>query len=229
MRQGLMTPPAEPAAQPPMPGPQAGPPPQGNQAPDPATYFDGGEASPEEQAQYEKVMGVVMKLVHGKKTHDALVKRLENAPPEKIDQEIGDMALTIFTQAEDRMRKKGAEITDSVKLEIGEELLAELIDMAVMVGKVPDDSEAVGITLAGALDVFASRYGQHVKNRGGYDSQQGQMHLAELVNVADHEFPMREMAQQVAQASQQMAGPPPQEQPMPPGNPGGGLMRGPMA
>lgn len=218
MRTGLMTPPTESATA----APPAGPPPQQPIPPEaappeapageggypdpmddplsPESYLDGGKASIEEQTQYEEVTGLAMHVLHGKQLREKFLSQIEKANGAKVPKVLGQIAFIAFTKAEAKYRADGKDMFDSVKMEVAEDLLAELVTMAMTMGKVGDTENDAGIAFTGALDIFAAAYGNQTRERGNYSIEKGQKSLAELLQVADRRFPLKKTAASVKAA-----------------------------
>jgi len=206
MRQGLMQPPTGAApVEPPMPGPgqQAGPAPAPEQVDSLSGEFE--QASPAEQKQYEKLMETFFGLIHSEKTRDMVVKRIREEAPEKLGATIGEMALAMFTSVEGQIEKQGREISESVKLEAGQDLILELVQVAVAAGVVPDDEEVVGVVVADAIDVMVSRYGKLQADRGKIDPAYAKDSLNSLTQEAGRQFAKSPLATAVAGAQPQGA------------------------
>lgn len=182
MRQGLMQPPA---GQTPV---EAGP--AAEQLPEEAAEDQGGpeeSATPEEQAQYDDLMGTLFGLIHGEKTRSKVLDRLK-AGKDNIGQSVGEMSMTLFEGVESNIEKQGGTIPDSVKMEVGEDLVAELVQMAVLAKLVPDEDEAIGQTMNAAIDVFASAYGNARREAGKVDPAAMQGELENLKGAAQSRF-----------------------------------------
>jgi len=191
MKQGLMQPPTQPMAEGQTPAPQAQ---VGS-----GGYLEGGEASPQEQKQYDSLMETFFGMLHSKETRDATVERLKQGADD-MGMTIGNMALTLFTSVEDQLTKNGRQIGDSVKLEVGQDLILELVQIAGAAKLLPDDEDAIGQVTADAIDVMASRYGKTQRRDGKYDPLYGEKHMRELMQVANQEFPISELAAGVREA-----------------------------
>lgn len=201
MRQGLMTPPQGQQGQPQMP-PGEEPEEMTDDTPD--EYLSGGQASEKEQRQYDSLMESFFGLIHSKETRDAVLKRLE-AGAQNMGQTIGDMSYKLFTSVEGKVMQKGGQMTDAVRLQAGEDLVMELVQVAVAAKLMPDDEDSIGQVVANAIDVFASQYGNDMRESGRLDPQQAEGSLQELAGRAQQVFAEDPMAAGVRQAGEQMS------------------------
>jgi hypothetical protein len=159
MRQGLMQPPQA-QQQPQQPQPQAAPgqPPTGD--------MDEG-ASEQEQQQYDDLMGSAFGLIHGKEYRDKTVARLKQG--KDIGKTIGEMALAIFNALEGQVVDAGSEIPDAVRMEAGEDIIMELVQVAVAAQLMPDDDATLDKVIASAMTVAIGQYADQAKNEGRVD------------------------------------------------------------
>lgn len=155
-----------------------------------------GEASPEEQAQYDTVMQLALKMLHSKQTRDAVFAQLKGGADD-IGPAIGEMAYQIFSVIDQTMQKKGAPLSDAVRMEAAEDIIAELVQMAVLAKLVPDDEEAIGVVMTQAIDVAASRYGNDARESGAVDPNVLRGALQELSVAAQQTFAKKPMAQAI--------------------------------
>jgi hypothetical protein len=183
MRKGLLQPPTEA----PMPdGPMAAQP--GAPVEAPQVDENGLEAAtPEEQKQYDELMSAFFELLHTGKMKDQTVERLK-AGADDIAQTIGNIALAIFSSIEGKIEKDGGSIADSVRLEAGEDLVSELVEMAVLMKLVEDDEDAIGVAMTGAIDVFASRYGSTRREAGHVDSEWARQEMEGMKPDVEQQF-----------------------------------------
>lgn len=123
------------------------------------------DASPEEQAQYDELMSAFRGAIHSPQTRDKILAQLKQGR-DNPGKKIGEMALTIYEAVEAQVMQAKGEIMDSVRQETMADLVMELVEVAVAAGIVPESEEAIGVTTAAALDVFASAYGNSLRQKG---------------------------------------------------------------
>lgn len=183
MQQGLMQRPGA-APQPPVDDEAAEPMPDDEMA---EGEEEGEPASAQEQAQYDEIMGAFMGMIHSPKTRDQIVSRIK-AGKDNPGAAIGEMALPMYESVEAQITKAQGQIEDSVRQETMQDLVMELVEVAVAAGIVPDDEERVGATASAALDVFASAYGKSLRDRGVINPDVAARQLEELKPQAMSRF-----------------------------------------
>jgi hypothetical protein len=157
----------------------------------PDSYFGGGEqASPEEQAMYEKAMDAVWGLIYSKEeTVNDMADAMANAngQPDQVGVIAGQLALPLMEMIDADMESKGAVMSESVRLEVGQGLIEEVLEIAETAQLMPDDEDSIGIAVAAAVDTMMSRYGRDMAERGMISPEAGQSMLHEMRGVAaDH-------------------------------------------
>jgi hypothetical protein len=157
----------------------------------PDSYFGGGEqANPEEQAMYEKAMDAIWGLIYSKEeTAEDMVAAMENAggQPDQIGMVAGELALPLMELLDQDMESKGKVLTESVRLEVAQGLIEEVLELAEVANLLPEDEDGVGVAVAAAIDTMISRYGRNLAERGMISPQAGQQMLHEMRGVAaDH-------------------------------------------
>jgi hypothetical protein len=217
MKEGLLQPPQ---------GQTAGPAPQAEGAapaggdvemsePEVLNLENPDQASEEEQAAYDAMMGEFFGLIHSKKMKKKIGNKLKEGK-ENPGKTIGQLATTMFIVTEEKLEGKGVGISDATRFEAGEDLVAELVQVAVLMGVIPDEDEPIGLAITAAIDVFASAYGKRMKEENKMSANQleqikGDMPmLAEQANAMfnnPENMPSQQsaMSQGVQQAGQQMA------------------------
>lgn len=203
MRDGLMKPPTQSATKPPEEPMED----EYVDSQEPDEELSGGEASPREQRLYDVMMEALTKMIHGKKSSKTVADQLKSGGTEMLDQTIAQMALTMFTAVERKIEQAGQELTDSVRLEVATDLLAELIELAVVLKLIPDEEQAVGQVMGGALDIMVSQYANQRRSEGKVDVAEAEASYNKLSGRAAKMFGADPMAAAVAGASGQM--PPP--------------------
>lgn len=138
----------------------------------------GEQASAMEQAQYDELMSTFMGSLHSEQMRDKVLERLRTA--DNVSLVVGEMASQIFAAAEQQITQQGGRIEDAVRMEAGEDLILEIVQIAVVAGIVPDDEGAIGTVMAGAVDVLASRMGNEMREAGQVDPQKMKAELPGL-------------------------------------------------
>lgn len=159
MRNGLLEPPAGAPTVPADESPVA-------QAQDQLGGLAGGEATEQEQAQYNVIMDAAFEAIHGERTRDGTLKQLQQAPKERLGQIIGELALTVYTVIEQRIEEQGRQISDSVKFEVAEDIVMEFVQVAVAAGIMGDDEQTMDTVIGQALDFMIAGYGKRLKDSG---------------------------------------------------------------
>jgi hypothetical protein len=122
----------------------------------------------------------------------------------------------MFIVTEEKLENNGVGISDATRFEAGEDLVTELVQVAVLMGLIPDEDEPIGIAITGAIDVFASAYGKRMKDEGKMSAVQLEQVKGDMPVLAEQangmfnnsdDMPSQQsaMSQGVQQAGQQMA------------------------
>jgi hypothetical protein len=173
------------------------------------------EASKEEQDAYDAMMGEFFGLIHSKKMKKKVGDKLKEGK-ENISKTIGQLSTTMFIVTEEKLENNGVGISDATRFEAGEDLVTELVQVAVLMGLIPDEDEPIGIAITGAIDVFASAYGKRMKDEGKMSAVQLEQVKGDMPVLAEQangmfnnsdDMPSQQsaMSQGVQQAGQQMA------------------------
>jgi hypothetical protein len=153
------------------------------------------EASKEEQDAYDAMMGEFFGLIHSKKMKKKVGDKLKEGK-ENISKTIGQLSTTMFIVTEEKLENNGVGISDATRFEAGEDLVTELVQVAVLMGLIPDEDEPIGIgkmsavqleQVKGDMPVLAEQANGMFNNSDDMPSQQSAM------------------SQGVQQAGQQMA------------------------
>lgn len=152
---------------------QGGMPPQQQGMPQeqPAEAAAGAEdmeqASPEEQAQYEKLMENALSFIHGEQS-DQLVERLAQGEPEEA---IADVAVSLVIKLYESAEQAGQKLMDSVLMAGGEDIVNEVINLGVVAG-VYDFEEAEGEAVQQeAWFIALDKFGRYINQTGQFDEQ----------------------------------------------------------
>jgi hypothetical protein len=173
------------------------------------------QATEEEQDAYDAMMGEFFGLIHSKKMKKKIGDKLKEGK-DNPGKTIGQLATTMFIVTEEKMENKGVGLSDATRFEAGEDLVTELVQVAVLMGVIPDEDEPIGLAITAAIDVFASAYGKRMKDEGRMSANQLEQVKGDMPMLADQansmfnnpeNMPSQQsaMSQGVQQAGQQMA------------------------
>jgi NTP pyrophosphatase (non-canonical NTP hydrolase) len=95
---------------------------------------DGQSATPEEEGERQELFAMAATLIHGEKTSDAIYRIMEAAPDPM--QGLAMAAATVLVKVEGEV----GEVSDAVKMQLGEDILEELLDLA-LAGGIVDESQ----------------------------------------------------------------------------------------
>lgn len=108
--------------------------PQGAATNGPMSQYVGSEdASPEEQAQYEQLLEVALTSVHDDQTGDLIFQMVTES--DSIPRGIARAVVTILERLS--VDTNGA-LMDSVRLELGEDLVEEIVDLLIRSGRLTE-------------------------------------------------------------------------------------------
>jgi len=128
---------------------------------------DGEPASPEEQAQYEKMINNAMKTIHGKQS-DQLLERLAQGEPEEA---IADVAVGLVIKLYESAEQSGSPLSEAVLMTGGEEIINEIINLGIVAG-IYDFDEAEGEEIQQeAWFIALDKFGRFINQTGKIDSQ----------------------------------------------------------
>tara|TARA_B110000858_G_C17797819_1_gene473483 strand:+ start:2393 stop:3076 length:684 start_codon:yes stop_codon:yes gene_type:complete len=217
MKEGLLQPPQEQSAEPAPQAEGAAPAIADIEMPEEETLDlqNPGQASEEEQASYDAMMNQFFGLIHSKEMKKKIGNKLKEGK-ENPGKTIGQLATSMFIVTEEKLEGKGVGISDAVRFEAGEDLVAELVQVAVLMGVIPDEDEPIGLAITSAIDVFASAYGKRMKDEGKMSANQLEQVKGDMPMLAEQansmfnnpeNMPSQQsaMSQGVQQAGQQMA------------------------
>lgn len=161
------------------------------------SQFEGGEASAEEQSMYEEMMEVLLGMVRGTRVKDTIVNKLETEQ-DNLGRAVGELAHQLIVRVVTEVEKAGNTVPSAVLMEVGEELITELVELAAENGLVDDnDDEALGTIIDGAIDVTASKFGNEMRETGKTMPSQ----LQENASALDATFAKKPMAQAVQEGN----------------------------
>lgn len=176
--------------QPVAPAPAAGAPMPGPQGVAPETGFtgeeEGGNVSPEEQAQYDEFVNNAYKLLYSEKTMPAVIDRIKSSP-EPVEA-VANIAASTVVRLEDSAVKAGKPISNDVLFQGGREIVEDLADMASEAGIHDFTDEEMEATWYQALDL----YREMSKGKSG-EMQQAAMQDVEALKQAEASGQLEQM------------------------------------
>ena len=137
------------------------------------------QASPQEEAQAEALMQPVMNLLHGKGAQATLEKL--KAGKADLPGAIGMMAAQMMIAVEQAVGKGGGKVEDSVKMEVGQEIVVDLVEIAAAAGLIGDDDESKGALFKPAMMNAIGAYGDMAAKAGLIDRGAAKQMLSQLV------------------------------------------------
>lgn len=137
------------------------------------------QASPQEEAQVEALIQPVTDLLHGKGAQVTLAKL--KAGKADLASTIGMMAAQMMIAVEQSVGKGGGKIEDSVKMEVGQEIVIDLIEIAAAAGLVGDDDDSKGELFKSAMMNAIGAYGDMAAKAGLIDRNQAKQLLGQMV------------------------------------------------
>lgn len=144
--------------------------------------LDGEAASPAEEQQLEALLGPVMDLVHGNGAKATLEKL--KAGREDLAGTIGEMVAQMLISVEQKVAKGGGKIADSVKVEVGQEVIVDLIEICAAAGLVEETEEAKGALLKESMLNALGAYGDMAAQAGMIDRGAARQQLGQMVQGA---------------------------------------------
>lgn len=158
-------------------------------------------ATPQEEAQFNALMQPVTDALHGKGSQ-ATLDRLK-AGAKDLAGTIGEMAAQMIMSVEQKILKGGGKIEDAIKLQVGQEIVIDLIEIAEAAGLVDETDEAKGALFKSAMLNAIGAYGDMAAKAGLIDRGQAKQMLAQMVQGNDNPI-----AKNVASMLQQQGGQP---------------------
>jgi hypothetical protein len=157
-----------------------------------AAWIDDGddvgseEATPEEEAQMEALLGPVMGLIHGPNTSKQVVQMLKSGAQDLADT-IGKLASQMLSVLQSEVEKQGRAIDDAVLMQAGELIVTELIDVAQAAGLAPEDEESVGKLFEAAILAGLQAHGKAMGDKNGIAPDQARQQLEGLLSGAEQQ------------------------------------------
>jgi SOS response regulatory protein OraA/RecX len=129
------------------------------------------EASPEEEQQYQQAYDMAMRSLHSGKVAKSTIARVLNA--ESPAKGIAAAAFVLIRRTEEQM--KGIE--DSVKIQLAEDLVMEVLSMMVESGRM-QESEATDELIEEVVKELYQKYAADAADRGEMDPETIQQDVA---------------------------------------------------
>jgi polyhydroxyalkanoate synthesis regulator phasin len=121
------------------------------------------DATPEEQAEYEQAADVALRALHSGKTAKNTVNRVLNG---KTPQEgVANAVFVLIRRTEEQM--KG--LSDAVKIQIGEDLVEEVLDLMVESGRMTE-GEVTDEFISEVVNNIYQTYVEDAEQRGSLDT-----------------------------------------------------------
>lgn len=140
------------------------------------------EATPEEQAEYEKAYDIALRALHSGKTAQNTVNRVLNA---KTPQEgVANAVFVLIRRTEEQM--KG--LSDAVKIQIGEDLVEGVLDLMVESGRMLE-SEVTDEFISEVVNTIYQKYVEDAEQRGKLDTDKIKQDVDESAEMLGIEKP----------------------------------------
>lgn len=121
------------------------------------------EASPEEQAEYEQAYEVAVRALHTGKTAKNTVSRVLNG--ETPAKGVAEAVFVLIRRTEEQL--KG--LSDAVKIQIGEDLVEEVLDLMIESGRM-NESEVNDQLIEEVVTTIYQKYVEDAEKRGTLDT-----------------------------------------------------------
>lgn len=121
------------------------------------------EASPEEQAEYEKAYDAAMRALHSGKTAKNTVNRVLSA--ETPQEGVASAVFVLIRRTEEQM--KG--LSDAVKIQIGEDLVEGVLDLMIESGRMTE-GEVTDEFISEVVNTVYQQYVEDAEQRGTLDT-----------------------------------------------------------
>lgn len=161
------------------------------------------QASPQEEAQTEALLQPVMDLLHGKGAATTLAKL--KAGKERLAETIGMIAAQMIMQIDRAVGQQGGKVEDSVKMEVGQEIVIDLVEIAAAAGLVGDDDESKGALFKESMMNAIGAYGDLAAKAGLIDRDQAKQMLGQLTQ--NNQNPIAKNVAAMLQQGQPQAAP----------------------
>lgn len=142
---------------------------------------DGSNVTPEEQAMYDQVISIARKTVFGDKDDDTrfkMVLQRLGASKDALPEAIGGIASVVMANISGAAEKKKREVPGYILFHAGDELVDDLLEIAVA-GKLVDEGKREEVKKA-ALFEGLRLYGQNEMDAGKITPDKQQAAKAEL-------------------------------------------------
>lgn len=125
-----------------------------------------GEASPEEQELYNRIMDAALVLIHEDAMSEKITSAFSKVGPESLARTIGEMALTVYTVIEAKLSEQGIQVPDAVRMEAGEDIIFEFVQVAVAMKLIDESDESLERVTVEAIQTAFAGYGDQLKEQG---------------------------------------------------------------
>lgn len=161
--------------------------------------------TPEEQKQYDTVVGKAMELLYDEERLGYLVDKLKGGA-KNISKEIGHSAAMTLSTIDQTVKEQGQQIPEEILFNAGEEIVSQIVDIAVAAGIVSPEQEQ---------DVAEAALYEGLRVWGQNMGRDGKI-TPERSSEAQEALSMAQIQQDATKASALKQGPGAQEQ-TPPG------------
>lgn len=135
-----------------------------------------GNVSPEEQSQYEAVVIAADSMLYGKGTSEVAMQRIKASHGDPKD--LGHLAAMIVMSVKGGAERQGTPISDDVLFAAGQEVVANIVELAVAAGLVTKENEPE--VFKQTVFEGLKAYGDHEQARGAFTPQVRQQASTEL-------------------------------------------------
>jgi hypothetical protein len=143
------------------------------------------QATPQEAAQFDALMKPVTEAIHGKGSAATLAKL--KAGGQDLATTIGEMAAQMILAVTLEIKKSGGEVSDTIKFQVGQEIVIDLIEVAEAAALIPDeDDEIKGELFKNSMLNAIGSYGDEAAKAGLIDREQAKQDLTGMVQNNDH-------------------------------------------
>lgn len=140
------------------------------------------EATPEEQAEYEQAYDTALRALHSGKTAKNTVNRVLNG---KTPQEgVANAVFVLIRRTEQQM--KG--LSDAVKIQIGEDLVEDILDLMVESGRMTE-GEITDEFVSEVVNNIYQQYVEDAEQRGVLDTDKIEQDVNESADMLGLEKP----------------------------------------
>lgn len=151
-------------------------------------------ATADEQKMYDALVEPMLGIVHGEKTAQKMVDAL------KSGLSIADLTYQVGMVVVGEIEKQGKRVPDDILQMAAEDVVEDLVEIAVSIGIVPDDQEAIEQAYIDGLMGAIDKYGAKARQEGKITAESGAKHIDEMTALGG--FSKNKTASAVQQATQ---------------------------